>query len=169
MTIKLLALDVDGVLTDGGVYYSANGEEMVKFNRQDGMGIKLLREAGIIVCWISGEPSECSRRRAEKLGIEEIHLGIQDKVVVLRDISDRLGIQMSEIAYIGDDVNDCDPLQLVGLPMTVNDGVPAVKRLVRHVLHRQGGHGAVREAADYILEYNNKCNSPQQAAGYNMK
>ena len=154
MKIRLLALDVDGVLTDGGVYYSPKGEELVKFNRQDGMGISLLKKAGVEVALISGEDSDCTRRRAEKLGISEVYLGIKDKETVLREISKRLGIPLEEIAFIGDDVNDLPPLNLVGLPMTVANGVPAVKEVAKHILERHGGDGAVREAADYILALN---------------
>ena len=156
MKIRLLVLDVDGVLTDGGVYYSARGEELVRFNRRDGMGIGLLRKSGVEVAMTSGEPSEASRRRAEKLGLTEVHLGIDTKKKTLLEVVERLGISLEEVAYVGDDVNDLEAMELVGLSMAVGDALPRVRNMAKHVLRLHGGKGAVREAADHIMALNSE-------------
>ena len=122
--IKLLITDCDGVLTDAGVYYSANGEEMKRFSIRDGMGVERLRNlAGIETAIITGELSGSVRKRAEKLKITELHLGIKDKVACLQEILSRKNLQPAEIAYIGDDYNDLEVLQLVGLSACPADGL----------------------------------------------
>ena len=154
MKIELLVLDVDGVLTDGGVYYSERGEEMVKFNRRDGMGISLLQKSGVEVAIISGENSNATRKRAEKLKITKLHLGVSNKKLVLENLLHELRMPLEKVAYIGDDINDIEAMEIVGHSMTVSDGHKRVREIAKHILSSVGGKGAVREAADFILALN---------------
>ena len=149
--IRAVVLDVDGVLTDGGMYYGLEGEELKKFNSRDGMGVRLLRDAGIEVAIITGENSQAVARRAEKLKIGEVHLGIEEKLPVLQDFASRKGLDASEIAYMGDDVNDLLCLGWVGLPAAPADAMPPVLSIAQLITERRGGEGAVRELADQIL------------------
>lgn len=153
--IKMFLTDCDGTLTDGGMYYSANGEEMKKFNTRDGAGLRMLKERGIITGIITGESSEIVRRRAEKLGIDELHLGISDKLTLVTNLCTKYGIITKNVAYIGDDMNDYEVLRNVGLSFSVADGVAEVKTAATVVTQAQGGDGAVREAAELTLKYNN--------------
>ncbi|RMH37680.1 MAG: HAD family hydrolase [Nitrospirae bacterium] len=148
----MFATDVDGVLTDGGMYYGESGEELKKFHTRDGMGIKLLQEEGIITAIITMENTKLVARRAEKLGIAEVHQGVTDKLAVLRGLATRYRITLQEIAYMGDDVNDLDALQAVGFSGAPADCVEAVRRVVHYVCRKGGGAGAVREVAELILE-----------------
>jgi YrbI family 3-deoxy-D-manno-octulosonate 8-phosphate phosphatase len=151
--IKLVLTDSDGVLTDAGVYYSAAGEEMKKFSIRDGMGVARLREIGDIETGIiTGENSTAVERRAEKLSISELHLGIRDKLSVLEEIIGRRKIDAKEIAYIGDDVNDLDVLKTVGLSACPRDGLEMVKHEVDYICQAKGGQGAFREFAEIILQ-----------------
>jgi YrbI family 3-deoxy-D-manno-octulosonate 8-phosphate phosphatase len=150
--IQLLITDCDGVLTDGGVYYFEHGEVFKKFNVRDGMGVERLRrlaevETGII----SGELSLSIRRRAEKLGIEECHLGIKHKGNVVLAMAARKDIPLEAIAYIGDDVNDLEAFDLVGLCACPNDALSEVKARADYVCRLKGGEGAFREFAEVIL------------------
>jgi len=149
--VRAVVLDVDGVLTDGGMYYGLEGEELKKFNSRDGMGVRLLRDAGIEVAIITGENSQAVARRAEKLKIGEVHLGIEEKLPVLQDFASRKGLDASEIAYMGDDVNDLPCLGWVGLPVAPADAMPPVLSVAQLITERRGGEGAVRELADQIL------------------
>ena len=115
--IRLFATDVDGVLTDAGMYYSESGDEWKKFNTRDGMGIKLLQRAGLITAIVTQERTKLVARRAEKLAIPELHQGIMDKLSVIRDMAQRHGFALSQVAYIGDDVNDIEALKAVGLKL----------------------------------------------------
>jgi YrbI family 3-deoxy-D-manno-octulosonate 8-phosphate phosphatase len=149
--IRLLATDVDGVLTDGGMYYSELGDELKKFNTRDGMGIKLLQRAGLITALITQEQTKLVARRGEKLAIPEVHQGARDKLAVLHSIVTRHGLTLQEVAYIGDDVNDLDTLKAVGFSASPADGLPSVLKAVRYICQKKGGEGAVREVADLIL------------------
>lgn len=149
--LRALVTDVDGVLTDGGMYYGPSGEALKKFNTKDGMGIALLRKAGIIVAFITGESTEIALRRAEKLKVEDVYLGAEDKCAVLEEFLAKRGLTMEEIAYIGDDVNDLPCLQRVGVAITVADGMPQLKKMAHVVTDARGGEGAVREVAEAIL------------------
>lgn len=151
-TIRLLAMDVDGVLTDAGMYYSESGDEWKKFNTRDGMGIKLLQQAGILTALITQEQTKLVARRAEKLAIPEVHQGAHNKLVILRDIIARHGLDLCQVAYIGDDVNDLAVLQAVGFSAAPADAVLAVRKAVQYVCRKKGGEGAVREIANLILE-----------------
>lgn len=149
--IRLFATDVDGVLTDAGMYYSESGDEWKKFNTRDGMGIKLLQKAGLITAIITQESTKIVMRRAQKLTIPEVHQGTHDKLSVLNDLIARHGLTMEQVAYIGDDVNDLQALGAVGFSASPADGMPPVLKTVRYVCKKKGGEGAVREVADLIL------------------
>lgn len=156
-SIKLLLTDCDGVLTDTGVYYSANGEELKRFSIRDGMGVERLRNlANIDVGIITGEKSGSVIERAKKLNIKELHLGIKDKPSCLKNILTRLNLQPHQVAYIGDDYNDAEMLQLVGLAAAPNDAMPEVKQLAHFKCTLNGGHGAFREFAEFIIHVQNQ-------------
>lgn len=150
--IRLVLTDNDGVLTDGCVWYSERGEELKRFSLRDGMGVARLRrhcdvETGII----TGEDSPPVARRAEKLGITELHLGISDKDAVLDAILARRGLVADQVAYIGDDVNDLAVLRRVGFSAAPADGMAEVKAVVHHVCAARGGDGAFRELAELVI------------------
>ena len=149
--IRLFATDVDGVLTDAGMYYSESGDEWKKFNTRDGMGIKLLQKAGLVTAIVTQERTRLVARRAEKLAIPELHQGVMDKLSVIRDMAMRHGLSLRQVAYIGDDVNDIEALQAVGFSAAPADGLPQVLEIVDHVCRQKGGEGAVRELAEMIL------------------
>jgi len=149
--IRLFATDVDGVLTDAGMYYAESGDEWKKFNTRDGMGIKLLQKAGLITAIVTQERTRLVARRAEKLAIPELHQGVMDKLSIIRDMAARHGISLQQIAYIGDDVNDIEALQAVGFSAAPADGLPQVLEIVDYVCRQKGGEGAVRELAEMIL------------------
>ncbi|MBM4127915.1 MAG: HAD-IIIA family hydrolase [Nitrospira sp.] len=148
----MFAMDVDGTLTDAGMYYSESGDEWKKFNTRDGMGIKLLQRVGLITAIVTQERTRLVARRAEKLAIPELHQGVMDKLSVLREMATRHGISLEQVAYIGDDVNDIEALQAVGLSASPADGLPQVLRVVKYVCRKKGGEGAVRELAEMILK-----------------
>jgi len=154
--IRLFATDVDGVLTDAGMYYSESGDEWKKFNTRDGMGIKLLQRAGLITAIVTQERTRLVARRAEKLAIPELHQGVMDKLSVIRDMAERHGISLRQIAYIGDDVNDMEALKAVGFSAAPADGLPQVRKVVDYVCRLNGGEGAVRELAEMILQSRTK-------------
>jgi len=147
-------MDVDGVLTDGGMYYSRDGEIMKKFNTRDGKGIELLHVNGIIPAIITQEDSEIVKIRAAKLKVKDVCCGIIDKLKKLDALRLNYGISYDEIAYIGDDLNDLSALEKVGLSFAPCDAVNEVKKAVVHVVIRKGGEGAVREAIELVLEHN---------------
>lgn len=148
--VKLLALDVDGVLTDGGLYYTESGEELKKFNVKDGMGIKLLMQLGIEIAIISASSSMATRHRAKKLGIVHCFLGIEDKLSTLKQLCQKLNITLSQVAYMGDDINDLPVLKSVGCPLTVADAVESNREQAIYVTHKGGGKGAVREITNLL-------------------
>jgi 3-deoxy-D-manno-octulosonate 8-phosphate phosphatase (KDO 8-P phosphatase) len=150
--IRLFATDVDGVLTDAGMYYAESGEEWKKFNTRDGMGIKLLQRAGIITAIVTQERTKLVARRAEKLTIPELHQGVMDKLSLVREMAARYGFTLSQVAYIGDDINDLETLKAVGFSATPADGMPQVAAVVDYVCQKKGGEGAVREIIEMILD-----------------
>ncbi len=149
--IRLFAMDVDGALTDGGMYYSEKGEVMKKFNTKDGMGIELLLEKGIVPVIITKERSKLVLKRAEKLKIEEVYIGIENKLDILKKIIKKYNLSFKEVAYIGDDINDLELLKKVGFSSAPQDSTDSVKKIVDYVTLRKGGEGAVREVIDIIL------------------
>jgi len=150
--IRLFATDVDGVLTDAGMYYSESGDEWKKFNTRDGMGIKLLQRAGLVTAIVTQERTKLVARRAEKLAIPELHQGIMDKLSTIRDMAARHGLSLRQVAYIGDDVNDIETLKAVGFSASPADGLPQVLQVVDYVCRKNGGEGAVREIVEMILQ-----------------
>lgn len=151
--IKLLITDSDGVLTDGGMYYSEKGDELKKFNTKDGMGVQILREDGIKTIIITGENVELVKRRAIKLGIDEIYMGIKDKEPLVREIAERHKLKLKEIAYIGDDINDLHAIKIVGLGCCVKDGMEIVRNASKYITQAKGGQGALREVAELIITH----------------
>jgi len=152
--IRLLLTDCDGVLTDGGVFYSDAGEAMKCFSIRDGMGVELLRDAGIDTGIISGEHSGSVQRRAEKLALPYVFLGIRNKREFLQTLLTRTSVTLNQLAYIGDDVNDLDLMLTIGesgLISAPSDALPAVREIVHHHCTLGGGKGAFREFADWIL------------------
>jgi 3-deoxy-D-manno-octulosonate 8-phosphate phosphatase (KDO 8-P phosphatase) len=150
--IRLFATDVDGVLTDAGMYYAESGDEWKKFNTRDGMGIKLLQRAGIITAIVTQERTKLVARRAEKLAIPELHQGVMDKLLLVSEMAVRHGLTLSQVAYIGDDINDLETLKAVGFSATPADGMPQVAAEVDYICQKKGGEGAVREIIEMILE-----------------
>lgn len=149
--IKLFATDCDGVLTDAGMYYTEQGDELKKFNTKDGMGIGLLKKKGIKTAIITGENSTLVERRAEKIGIDDVFLGIKDKVQVMEKLLEKYNITYEQVAYVGDDINDLELLRKVGVSFSVNDAVEVVRKNVDCVTDARGGEGAVREIAEMII------------------
>jgi len=150
--IKLIVLDVDGVLTDGSIIYDENGIETKQFNVRDGLGIKLAQRAGIDVAIISGRPSKVTELRAKELGIEKVMVGIKDKAVAFEDLRKEFNVKKDECAAIGDDLNDKPMLRLAGLSATVGDAAGYMKDFVDYVTYTKGGDGAVREFIEHILQ-----------------
>lgn len=149
--IKMFLTDSDGTLTDGGMYYSENGESFKKFNTRDGMGMRLLKESGIITGIITGEDSQIVIKRGRKLGVDEIIVGAADKVKAAQDLCQKYGFTMKQIAFIGDDLNDVDLLAAVGLAICPADAMQEAKNIAAYITEASGGQGAVREAAEYVL------------------
>lgn len=152
--MNLLICDVDGTLTDGGMYYDVAGNELKKFNTRDGKGISLLRERGISVMFLTSEDTPIVKRRAEKLQIEFCFMGVKDKCKRLAEFF----LQYPEFswestAYIGDDVNDSEVLERVGMSATPADGIPENKKIVDYVCELPGGHGCVREFCELLLKH----------------
>jgi len=149
--VKLIAMDVDGTLTDAGMYYGEHGEELKKFNTRDAMGIALARETGLLSAILTREDTPIVTRRAAKMKIDEVHIGILDKLTVMRDIVARRGLTLDEVAYIGDDVNDYELLRHVGLAAAVRDAARLPKSAAHYVTDAKGGEGAVRELCELIM------------------
>lgn len=149
--IKLLALDVDGTLTDGGIYSDGEGGEFKRFDVHDGMGLYLLKEAGVEVALISGRYSKATDRRAKELGISEVHNGVGRKLPVLEAIVARGGFTLQETAYMGDDINDVECLRAAALAFAPADAAAEARAAADYVTQRPAGRGAVREAAELIL------------------
>lgn len=154
--IKLFITDIDGTLTDGGMYYSENGDELKKFNTRDGMGLQMLREAGIKTAIITSEDRQLNQRRAEKLKVDYIRQGKVNggKVAVAQEIANEMEITMNEVAYIGDDINCIALLSKVGIAACPSDASERVKKIPDiEVMVKKGGDGCVREFAEIILKY----------------
>jgi 3-deoxy-D-manno-octulosonate 8-phosphate phosphatase (KDO 8-P phosphatase) len=150
--IKLLFTDSDGVLTDTGVYYSERGEEMKRFSIRDGMGVERLRElSGVETGIITGENSGSVRTRAEKLKINELHLGVKNKLDRMLEIAARRDLKPENIAYIGDDTNDLDVIKYAGLTGCPSDAVIQIKMIVDHITESRGGNGAFRDFAELVI------------------
>lgn len=149
--IKMLLTDCDGCLTDGGMYYSENGDELKKFSTLDGMGFGLMREHGVICGIITGENTKLVQRRAEKLKLDVLKMGVQNKFATVQGLCVEKGISLEEVAYIGDDINDRELLEQVGFSASVPDALQEIQNIVDYVAVRQGGNGAVRDVIEHLL------------------
>ena len=150
--IRLLLLDVDGVMTDGGVYFAESGDEMKKFNIQDGYGLVRLQREGVAVGIITGRASNLVQRRAQELGIQEVYQNLENKLDAYNQIKKKLNLEDDQVAYIGDDEPDLPVLKLAGFSAAPADAVSSVKKSVDYLCKRKGGEGAVREVVDLILK-----------------
>lgn len=149
--IKMLATDVDGVLTDSGMYYSESGDEMKKFSTRDGMGLVLLRNAGYKLAIITSEDTKMVERRAAKLKITDLFQGARDKVAAMEVLMKRHSLTWDEVAYIGDDVNDLEVMKRAGFAATPADGTDQNKNVAHYITKKKGGEGCVREICDILL------------------
>jgi 3-deoxy-D-manno-octulosonate 8-phosphate phosphatase (KDO 8-P phosphatase) len=154
--IKVLLLDVDGILTDGSIIYTAENVEIKSFHIQDGLGLRLLQKAGIDTGLITARRSEMVRRRAEELSLTHVYQGVENKLEVYQQLLTSQGLLPEETAYMGDDWLDLPLLTRVGLAATVADAVPEVKQAAHYIARRPGGRGAVREVCDLLLEAQGK-------------
>ena len=151
--IRLLCLDVDGVLTDGNLYWSDGGGWSQRFSVRDGFGVKLLQESGVDVAILSGGDIKSARARAESLGIRHAWFGLSDKVAAWQQLSARLGVTAAQTAYVGDEIVDLPMIRLVNFGCAVPDAVDEVRAAAHYVTRRPGGSGAVREVCDLIRTY----------------
>lgn len=149
--IKLLCCDVDGVLTDGGLYYGPDGPMMARFHVLDGQGLKRAQAAGLTTCFVTMSDNEMIRRRANDLGIDHCLMGITDKVAAVSELLTDLDITWPQVAHIADDINDLGLLEQVGLAVAVPNAVPQVLKQCRYVTGLAGGSGAVRELCDALV------------------
>ena len=150
--IKMLLTDVDGVLTDGGMYYSNKGDIMKKFHARDGMGVTLLRKKGIDTIIVTKEKTDIVKHWSKKMKIRELFDGIKDKEVILDKVCKKYKLIPSQVAYIGDDVNDIGLLKKVGFSASPKDGMPMVKKICNYRCQTDCGKGAFRELAELILK-----------------
>lgn len=156
MNIQLLALDVDGVLTDGGLIYGSQGQELKAFNSLDGLGLTAFRQVGGKLAIITGRQSALVEKRAKELRVDCLSMACKNKTLALQEICEHLHIPLDAVAYMGDDLNDLGPLGCVGLALAPANACDDVKLLAHYVTQKCGGHGAVREAVEYILKRENK-------------
>ena len=161
--IKLLVLDVDGVLTDGGIYFDDKGTEHKKFNSQDGCGIKLLELTGVQVAVITSRSTPSVAHRLDTLGVKNYYHGIQDKSLALKELTEKLSINLSESAFVGDDVIDLPAMTRVALPIAVANAHSFVKENALMVTNNPGGSGAVREVCDFLLKSQNNYDDLMQS------
>ena len=149
--IRVLVLDVDGVLTDGGLVYGPSGEETKRFFVQDGLAVAAAQRAGLLVAVISGRASAAVTRRLSELGISEVHQGVSDKAAALETLMSHLGVRPAEVAVMGDDLPDLALMQRAGLALAPANAVAEVRRAAHWVSRRRGGDGAVRDAVELLL------------------
>lgn len=151
---KLIATDIDGVWTDGGMYYDQKGNEWKKFNTYDSAGVLFARKLNIPIVIITGEDTEIVRRRAAKLKVDHLFMGVENKLIVLSELCRELSISLSEVAYIGDDINDIEVLKNVGFSACPSSAPDYIKELVTIICSKKGGEGVFREFVETILENN---------------
>ncbi|WP_268544118.1 KdsC family phosphatase [Candidatus Nitrosotenuis cloacae] len=149
--IKVVLTDVDGVLTDGGMYYSAKGDIMKRFFVRDGMGVTLLRKMKIPTIIVTKEKNPIITQWAKRMKVKKVYDGVLNKELILQEICDTFDVTAEQVAYIGDDINDLGLLRLVGLSATPNDGISDAKKVSDYVCKSHSGHGAFREIADIII------------------
>jgi len=149
--IKLLSLDTDGVLTDGGLYFTDDGEELRKFNVKDGLGIQRVQAVGVKVAIITASSTPSIAHRGRRLGVDYVFLDCDDKLATLVGICDEMGIDLDQVGHVGDDLNDLPVFDAVGCPMTVVDAADEALSSALFVTKKKGGEGAVREICDLII------------------
>jgi 3-deoxy-D-manno-octulosonate 8-phosphate phosphatase (KDO 8-P phosphatase) len=149
--LELLCFDVDGVLTDGGLYYTDGGDELRKFDVKDGLGIKAVLALGIKVAVITGSDAPAINHRCRRLGIGHVLTGVEDKLAAFRQLCADLAVPPARAGYLGDDVNDLPILKIAGLPLAVADAMPGVRAAAAYVTKAIGGRGAAREVCDLVL------------------
>ena len=149
--VRLMAFDVDGVMTDGTIYYTDEGVELKGFNALDGAGMKMLERAGIVVAIITGRKARCVELRAQNLGIARLHQGIHDKAACMQAMLDELGLAPENAGYMGDDVMDLPLMAMSGFSAAPADAHPSAQQQATLVTKKGGGRGAVRETCDFIL------------------
>ncbi len=150
--LELLVMDVDGVLTDGGLWFDAQGELQKRFDVRDGLGLRLLQQQGLQLAFLSGGRGGATEVRARQLGIQHCLVGIKDKPPALQHLQQQLGVSKERTAFLGDDLNDLALRDSVGILIAPSDACGPLRRQADAVLHRPGGHGAVRELAERILQ-----------------
>jgi 3-deoxy-D-manno-octulosonate 8-phosphate phosphatase (KDO 8-P phosphatase) len=155
-SVKLLMLDVDGVLTDGKIIYNDRGEEIKAFNVRDGHGLKLLMRAGIEIALITGRKSKVVLHRARDLGIKKVYQGVINKIEIYEKILKEKKLKDINVGFVGDDLVDIPVLKRVGFSAAVGDAIPEVKKVVDYVASKKGGEGAVREICELLLKVQNK-------------
>ena len=149
--VRLFGLDVDGVLTDGGVYILENGQEFRRFNIKDGLGLKRVMAIGINVVWISSGTNPSIYHRAKQLGVRDVHLGVADKFVLLSELCNQKGTDLIQVAFMGDDLTDLDVMRHVGMACAPADAVENIRQVAAYVSDAPGGYGAVREVCDLLV------------------
>lgn len=149
--IRVAAFDVDGVLTDGGLYYADSGEEFKRFSVHDGHGMRMLKDSGVTLAIITSRTSRCVAERARNLGIELLFQGVADKLEAFRELLGRCGVEATACAYVGDDLVDLPVMTRCGLAVTVPGAPALVRRHAHFVTRRRGGEGAAREFCELIL------------------
>jgi 3-deoxy-D-manno-octulosonate 8-phosphate phosphatase (KDO 8-P phosphatase) len=150
--VRLVLLDVDGVLTDGRLYFAEDGQELKTFDTQDGHGIKMLQQAGVTVAIITGRNTKLVERRARNLGVAHLMQGREDKLVALRELAADVGVALGHIAYVGDDWPDLPAIRAVGLGVAVANAHAELRNHAAYTTRLEGGRGAVREVCDLILK-----------------
>ena len=154
--IKLFVMDIDGILTDGGLYFDGHGEMIKRFNVQDGLGLLLLKQASVKLATISGKTSEPAQFRLNALNFDDIHLNIKNKTACFEKLLAKYNLNTEHVAYMGDDLPDLPLLARAGLSISVPNAHETAKQAADCITNNTGGHGAVREACDYILAAQNK-------------
>lgn len=150
--IKLVIVDVDGVLTDGSLIVGDSGEELKVFHVRDGLGISLALSMEITVAFLSGRYSQAVANRAKDLRVEEVHQGVANKLTVYKSLLKKYSLDDKEVCYIGDDLSDIPPLKRAGISYAVADAAEEVKKVAKRVTKNPGGKGAVREVIDFLLK-----------------
>jgi 3-deoxy-D-manno-octulosonate 8-phosphate phosphatase (KDO 8-P phosphatase) len=150
-SIRLIAFDVDGIMTDGGLYLTDSGEEFKRFNSLDGHGLKMLKASGVELAIITGRTSRCVELRAHHLGISHLYQGVHDKLASMKKMLAQLKLPLDAVAFMGDDVIDLPVMLRVGLAISVPSAPNVVRDRAHYITERDGGHGAVREACELLM------------------
>lgn len=150
-SIRLIAFDVDGIMTDGGLYLSDSGEEFKRFNSLDGHGMKMLRQSGVVPAIITGRKSRCVELRAQNLGIEHLYQGVENKLEAMQSLLNKLDLRFEQAAFMGDDVVDLPVMRRTALALTVPEAPQIVRDHAHYVAERNGGYGAVREVCELLM------------------